>query len=825
MIKLKRSIWVVLICTIIGISMPSVLYALTQSSQNILNWDFNEGNGNTASTSYAATDGSSVNVIAVLEGSTTWGEGVENQSWTAYTPGKTGVLFDGKSGEGVMFPNNIVGEDIPADKAGFIWLGMSIRSYGHNSVIFSGRSLTIPGKYMLFYLDSVGHIVLVWREAVNQTEQKIISRNVISLGWWHLFSMVHGYGHVVGFDADNIIFSLTGDVNTSQWFTDFFPEGASYKLGASDIPEYPGVFDGTFDNFIVSAKYDPLRSPPLTVPPFLQPLAPVIPVILSTSTQHSIATTTRIAASVPLNAGTSSSSRASTTAVAPVLSPRLTVLPPVLPPPVPISVALPLPPPLKTIKISDVAINYDPATREIGFGWKTNDPTNSFVRYQGSTSSSALPLYTTGDSLPGTLHSVSFSAFPGVPLIIQIDAHGTYGQEEVIKEYHFLPLASTNPSALYLLKAEHVPSMFHDMNVATTTTDSLAPQAPQAESLVKAKQQIDAPAITPVVTQVTSLSTQRQLTKNIPLVSEIFALLVMLLQMLEPLLVSVRVSSVQDLRFEILRTLGVLFARKRTKEPWGTVYDAESKQALDPVYVSLCSAETNTEVMSAITDLEGRYGFIASPGTYILRATKTHYGFPSKTLLGRKHDTIYDELYFGETFTISTASEIVMKNIPLDPIYDDWNEKRKHELGIGVSHKRKQVISRILNIVFMFGLLLSLLACVLAPTVLNISIAVLYLLTSVIKILWKRHFRLTTVVRRADGTPVPHALIEASYLGSLVLAKKVVSDDEGRFYLLLVPGDYKIVVSTKREDGVFVAIHTEDLIRAPKGILLKDIIV
>ena len=112
--------------------------------------------------------------------------------------------------------------------------------------------------------------------------------------------------------------------------------------------------------------------------------------------------------------------------------------------------------------------------------------------------------------------------------------------------------------------------------------------------------------------------------------------------------------------------------------PWGTVYDSITKQPLDPAYVTLID-QNGKKIASAITDLDGRYGFLTETGTYRIEANKTHYIFPSKKLAGRTQDELYANLYFGELFDVRSRNEAVIRNIPLDPINFDWNEFAKRD--------------------------------------------------------------------------------------------------------------------------------------------------
>jgi hypothetical protein len=68
---------------------------------------------------------------------------------------------------------------------------------------------------------------------------------------------------------------------------------------------------------------------------------------------------------------------------------------------------------------------------------------------------------------------------------------------------------------------------------------------------------------------------------------------------------------------------------RKKRRPWGTVYDSVTKRPLDPAYVTLIDTETGKSVASAITDLDGRYGFLVAPGKYRITTQKTNYEFPS----------------------------------------------------------------------------------------------------------------------------------------------------------------------------------------------------
>lgn len=148
------------------------------------------------------------------------------------------------------------------------------------------------------------------------------------------------------------------------------------------------------------------------------------------------------------------------------------------------------------------------------------------------------------------------------------------------------------------------------------------------------------------------------------------------------------------------------FSLRQTKQYWGMVYDAVTKQPLDPVIVKLLYTD-GREVETVVTDLGGRYGFLAKPGKFKIYTRKTNYSFPSKYVLGSE-DGIYQNLYHGEFFILDEASEVVGPNIPMDPEKFDWNQQAKQKL-MKTHPYSKKLWKKLLAVFFWFGLVFNVL--------------------------------------------------------------------------------------------------------------------
>ncbi|MEK7208779.1 MAG: hypothetical protein AAB677_00790 [Patescibacteria group bacterium] len=287
-----------------------------------------------------------------------------------------------------------------------------------------------------------------------------------------------------------------------------------------------------------------------------------------------------------------------------------------------------------------------------------------------------------------------------------------------------------------------------------------------------------------------------------------------------------QINSFSDLYFLIIHfwtlLLRVLGLRKR-RTPWGVVYDSVTKRPLDPAYV--IAKREDTDAATAITDLDGRYGFLLPPAGYTLMANKTHYRFPSLKLQGKNHDELYDGLYFGEPFT-TASGEVINRNIPLDPVAFDWNEFAKQQQGFFVIHSRRERRRALIyNTLFGLGLVLAFYQLLFWPSVINLVLPVLYAGVFLLKYIWRTRHPITVVRRAETGLPVPFAIIRAFIPSVNQQVKSVVADALGRFFFLTPPGEYYFTVEEKLPDESYQKIYQSENMKLDKGILTEDLTV
>jgi hypothetical protein len=263
---------------------------------------------------------------------------------------------------------------------------------------------------------------------------------------------------------------------------------------------------------------------------------------------------------------------------------------------------------------------------------------------------------------------------------------------------------------------------------------------------------------------------------------------------------------------------------KERKKPWGVVYDSVTKQPIDPAYVVLMDMQGN-EIATAITDMNGRYGFAVDPGTYRIVVNKTNYQFPSTKLAGKTDDGLYDELYFGGDVVVSKQGEIITKNIPLDALAFDWNEYTKAHHGtytmkLAFYRTADIVLYHLSRILFMLGFAYSIYAFLFSPIVFNAIILALYISMAFVQMFAPGFHKKGSVLGKQGKKPLPFSVVRIiSAVTSQEVAHKV-ADRVGNYYGLIQNGLYTFTVDTKKQFEEGYDKHPVDkYVKVKKGYL------
>lgn len=270
--------------------------------------------------------------------------------------------------------------------------------------------------------------------------------------------------------------------------------------------------------------------------------------------------------------------------------------------------------------------------------------------------------------------------------------------------------------------------------------------------------------------------------------------------------------------FIIPARLWALLFIKRRYRPWGVVYDSVTKQPLDPAYVVLQDLQGN-EITTCITDLDGRYGFLVPAGEYRMIANKTNYEFPSKKLAGKTSDELYSDLYFNEIVTVKEG-EVIIKNIPMDPLKFDWNEYAKQDQKLMKFYSKRDLwIARISRVLFYFGFILTTAAVIVSPILYNIVIFLIYIILFIFQhtLLRPRPFGSIT----EHGAPLAYAIIKVFSVENNREVVKKVSTQIGRYYCLVPNGSYYLTIERKNADQSYTLAYTSQVINVTEGYINK----
>jgi len=268
--------------------------------------------------------------------------------------------------------------------------------------------------------------------------------------------------------------------------------------------------------------------------------------------------------------------------------------------------------------------------------------------------------------------------------------------------------------------------------------------------------------------------------------------------------------------------LGAAQLRKKRKN-WGVIYDSKTKRPLDPVHVELIDQDEKV-VAAAFTDLNGRYGFLVPPGHFMIRPKKQNYIFPSIALGHVVRDEAYEDLYFGNYFSVSKEGEVIAKNIPMDPVGFDWNEFEKNQEHLtALSSKTALFASHLADILFAVGFTLALSAFIFAPHPYNVAILGFYILLLIAKEVGISFSKLGTIIDRKTGRPLAYAIIRvfSASLGNEVIHK--VATARGKFYLLVPNGAYTVAIEKKTHLGNYREVFRSSKPKIVKHGILKGV--
>ncbi len=240
----------------------------------------------------------------------------------------------------------------------------------------------------------------------------------------------------------------------------------------------------------------------------------------------------------------------------------------------------------------------------------------------------------------------------------------------------------------------------------------------------------------------------------------------------------------------LFQLLGI---RKRPK-PWGTVYDAVTKKPIAFARVEILN-EQMRKLQSAITDENGRYGFLVSESTMMgerlhLQVFRTKYVFPSKAEASPVEKELYTNIYRGGF--VNMVNGTTNLDLPMDPV--DKTASRGFYFGI-VSVKLNKIFAVVADVLFIAGVILGITNFILNPSKISLIILSVVLLTFLLRI---AGFKLKPFGVTRDS--VTNQILPFGFIALHDQNGKrinfTVSDDKGRYFLLTKKGAFTLKAST-----------------------------
>jgi uncharacterized membrane protein (DUF485 family) len=219
--------------------------------------------------------------------------------------------------------------------------------------------------------------------------------------------------------------------------------------------------------------------------------------------------------------------------------------------------------------------------------------------------------------------------------------------------------------------------------------------------------------------------------------------------------------------------------------------------------------------------MEGRFGFVLNKGHYKITAGKTNYIFPSVKLAGRMSDDVYDQLYFGQPFTVEHEDQVVTMNIPMDPIAVDWNQKEKrrtHFLQYLVKGQTK--FAWIFNALFIVGFLASIMITYFYPNWWNYVVTALYVAIGLLQVYGYGAITAGKIMK--NGQPLAYAVVHVwnTALGREVARK--IANEAGSYYVLVPKAEYYVTIDQLNPDGTHTNVVTSDSFHVRNGCIDKN---
>lgn len=248
--------------------------------------------------------------------------------------------------------------------------------------------------------------------------------------------------------------------------------------------------------------------------------------------------------------------------------------------------------------------------------------------------------------------------------------------------------------------------------------------------------------------------------------------------------------------FQYLKVfLPFLIAQRAPRKDFsGLIYNALPSKSIPFAVIRAINIENGKVSQTQVSDIDGRYGLLLQPGTYIIEVQHQDYEFPvlDKNISAVQND---NNSYFGGKLKITNETAVNF-NIPLNP--------RVANRGLSINKVRSLIINSSIfkltqNLYFIYTIFLFSIFMLLSEfNWITLSIVIYYAVFTLMHLIsnirrlpktWGR------VVNALTRSPIKNIFVKFySSEGKLIDSK--ITDETGRFQLFLYDGDYFALVQS-----------------------------
>lgn len=259
-------------------------------------------------------------------------------------------------------------------------------------------------------------------------------------------------------------------------------------------------------------------------------------------------------------------------------------------------------------------------------------------------------------------------------------------------------------------------------------------------------------------------------------------------------------QALEFLKFFRFYLLGMVRIKK--KKPWGKVIDKLTGRPIPLALIQIFSAEFNKQKDAHLTDAEGRFDALALPGKYYIVVSKKGYKTANSNVI-----------------SIDSPTQILNLEISLAPQSDFFG--LNHIKKINYLNSVKRILQAINPFILAIGTISSFAVLATLPTALNYFLFGLYLLLDTLNIYFSYHLKkpFGTVMDASSKDLLPLSVVRIFDDTKNWLLDTKVTDRSGRFYFLLVPGQYHLTC----QKNEYAPYHSDTISVAKSGVADFDI--